>query len=273
MEDLNEEINTIKNNTITKNVLFYKISTDDTSMLVTDCRLKIIKDRFNSDFVNFKNKLGNSPEFIIEEIKKDNTFFFGSICKIDESIDPFTKLKFANENKTIKSDDIIFNHYTYFYLDYNSLYFSCIVSKNIKSPDKYICDFLNHGNIGHYKIVPLSKGLKEMNKYINSFRLSFADNADFVTVKDLQKLDCEIKDFKVEVKLKSKGENFLKNIQKVVSDNRKHLRIASVGNDDEDYDLIKGIFSKKAKIIIPANFEDKIDTIMLLLKEQLLNAK
>ena len=273
METQNEEIDVIKNQTITKNVLFYKISTEDPSILVTDERLKIIKEKFNYDRVKYKNKLGNSTEFIIEEIKKESDYFFGSICKIDDSIDPFTQLKLANNNIMIENNDIIFNHYTYFYLDYESLYISCIVSKNIQSPDKYISNFLNYGNLGFFKIVPLSKGLEEMNQYVNSFKLRFANNVDFAPINELQKLGCEIKDFKVEVKLKNKKDCLLENIKKLVSNNKKHLKIASIGNDEEDYDLIKGIFSKKAKIRIPSNFKDKIETILLLLREQLVNAK
>ncbi len=273
MEDLNEEINTIKNQTITKSVLFYKISVDDPSILSDNDRLRILKNKLNNEKIEYENKIYNSTKFIIKEISKDNNYFFGSICKTDSSIDIFTKLELINENEQINYDEIIFNHYTYFYIDYESLYISCIISKNIQSPDKYISHFLNFNNIGFFTILPLSKSLNDINDYINSFNLTFINNTDFESLKALENLDCEIKTYKVDVKLKNKGKNFIKNFNEIVNKNRKHLRTASVGNDDEEYDLIKNTFSKKAKINIPTNYEDKIDTIRLLLETELLKAK
>lgn len=268
-----ENLNIIKDRTIIKNVLFFRISTDEPAMIVTDERLKIIKNKFNNSTVIFKNKINNSTEFVIKEISKNNDFFFGSICKTDDNLDPFTKLTFVNTESTLENDEILFNHYTYFYLDYKTLYISCIISKNIQSPDKYIANFLNHNNFGTFRVIPLAKSLKDINNYINSFRLSFVNNSDFKELNILPMLDCDVKDYKIYVKLKSKGDKFLDSLKSFVNKNKKHLRIASVGNCEEDYDLIKDTFSKKAKIKIPTDYEDKIDTIRLLLEEELIKAK
>ena len=76
MEDLNEEINTIKNQTITKSVLFYKISVDDPSILSDNDRLRILKNKLNNEKIEYENKIYNSTKFIIKEISKDNNYFF-----------------------------------------------------------------------------------------------------------------------------------------------------------------------------------------------------
>lgn len=273
MEQLNEELNTIKDKTITKSVLFYKIIIDDPSMITVEDKLNILKNKFNNQFVEYKNKIYDSTQFVIKEISKNDKYFFGSICKIDSSIDIFTKLELVNGEEQLNSDEIIFNHFTYFYIDYESLYISCIISKNIQSPDKYISNFINFNNVGFFTILPLSKSLNDINNYINSFNLSFVANTDFEPLKALENLDCEIKNYNVNVTLKSKGKNFIENFKKVVNKNKEHLRIASVGNDEEEYDLIKNTFSKKAKIKIPADYETKIDTIRLLLETELIKAK
>lgn len=256
---------------VEKDVLFYKISTDDLSLLDPAKRITNIKEKFINNKICFEKKLDNDNTIKIEEISKDSNYFFGSICKTDDSNDYFTKVTNKNNNETLDNDDILLNHYTYFYVDFNSLHISCIISKNIQSADKFIEIFINNNNFGDYKIIPIAKTMEEINN-INCFRLSLAGVEDFEPMNKLNDLDCDIKDYKIEVKLNRIGPKFLQNIKELVKNHKTNTRIASVGNDTESFNLLTGLFSKKATIKIYSNYEEDIDTIRKLLQSELLKA-
>lgn len=270
----NDEKEVLQKNakSVDKSVLFYHISTDSPALASTDFRRN-----------NLITTLGNmtSPYVIdwyddskvkIEKISGDDKYFFGSICKINDSLDFFTKIKSKSSDKEIDQNDLIFNYYTYFYIDYESFGISIIISKSIQTADRLIEKLLNRGNFEHYTVVPLSKSLEQIENSVNNLTLSLFGISDFEPIRALNKLDCEVEDYKVSVKLSKTGSNFVENIKSIVKKNKENTRIAKIGNDTESYDLLKEVFSRKAKIKVYSDYINNIDSIRQILENELLEA-
>ena len=121
-------------------------------------------------------------------------------------------------------------------------------------------------------VIPLSKSLTQIENSINTLTLSLSGVQDFEPIKALNKLDCEVKDYKVKIKLKKSGNNFVENIKYIVRKNKGNTRIAKIGNDTESYDLLREVFSIKAKIKVYTDYENNIDSIRQILEMELFKA-
>lgn len=269
----NEKIEAISKNvkSVDKSVLFYRISTDAPALASRDYRIKnLIVTLSNLDSPRILQWYDSQIQ--IEKIKSNEDYFFGSICKTNDALDVFTKIKNKKNNEEIDQDNIIFDYYTYFYIHYNSLGISIIISKSIQSADKVIENFINSGNYENYTVVPLSKSLSQIENSINTLTLSLSGVEDFEPIRALNKLDCDVKDYKVKIKLRKTGNNFIDNIKYIVNKNKANTRIAKIGNDTESYDLLKNVFSIKATIKVYSDYEDNIDKIRQILELELFKA-
>lgn len=227
MDNEENEVIPINAKSVDKSVLFYHISTDEPALTSTEYRQKNLVHTLNG--MNKPHKLKWYDSTIqIDKIKSNEKYFFGSICKTNDTLDVFTKIKNKENNQEINQKDIIFNHYTFFYVDYKSFGISIIISKSIQSADKVIEEFINSGNYEHYTIVPLAKKLSQIEDSINSLTLSLFGVEDFEPIRALNKLDCEINDYKVSLKLKKSGKNFVENIKSIVKRNKGNVRIAKI---------------------------------------------
>ncbi len=269
----NEEIEVLPKNakSVDKSVLFYHISTDAPALASTEYRKKnliLSLNNINEPYIMpwYDSKIQ------IEKIKSNEKYFFGSICKMNDNLDFFTKIKSKTNDEEIDQKDLIFNYYTYFYIDYESLGISIIISKSIQTADKIIENLLNKGNFNRYTVVPLSKNLSQIENSINTLTLSLFGVEDFEPIRALNKLDCEVSDYKVNIKLKKSGNNFIENIKSIVKNNKGNTRVAKIGNDNESYDLLRDVFSIKAKIKVYSNYENNIDSIRQILEVELFKA-
>jgi len=269
MDNEENEVIPINAKSVDKSVLFYYISTDDPALTSTEYRQKnLIFTLSNMNKPHILHWYDSTIQ--IEKIKSTENYFFGSICKTNDTLDVFTKIKNKENNQEIK--EIIFNHYTYFYIDYKSFGISIIISKSIQSADKVIEKFINSGNYEYYKIVPLAKKLSQIEDSINSLTLSLFGVEDFEPANVLNKLDCEINDYKVALKLKKTGKNFIENVKSIVKKNKGNLRIAKIGNQTESYDLLREVFSIKANIKVYSDYENNIDSVRQILELELFKA-
>ncbi len=93
-----------------------------------------------------------------------------------------------------------------FYLDFNNMGASIIKTQKIPSSDTYIKSLIGNNSYIHISLEPFKKNEQEIkDMIINKISISFFDNSqDFIELKNINKEDCEISDFKIEAKLKKK---------------------------------------------------------------------
>ena len=91
--------------------------------------------------------------------------------------------------------------------------------------------------------------------YINKIAVSFYNNSqDFIELKNINRDDCEITDFKFEAKLKKSKKSFISDLVNGYKGN-KAIKKFSVSSDTEEVDMIKSIFTKQVSIEITKDYK------------------
>lgn len=202
-----------------------------------------------------------------EKITLDKEHIFASICRTSD-LDVLTEIKSKGKEIGDKSD-IILESYTYFYVSFEKKGVSIIKTQKIPIADGYISDLISSQSFINVHLEPFKKTeeeIKDLN--INKIILSFCENYDFIELKNINKEDYEISEFKIEAKLKKVKKNFIKNIISKYKNNENIKRI-SVSTDTEEVDLIKNIFTKQVSIELTKDYKDDFPQFEDTLKNEL----
>ena len=219
-------------------------------------------------FDMFKNTNIVSNEGItFEKISLDKSHIFASICRTSD-LDVLTEIR---GKKGINVKDIILESYTYFYIDFINLGISIIKTQKIPQADGYIKNLIIKNSYINISLEPYKKSDKEIKQMlINKMSISFYDNtSNFIELKNINKSDCEISEFKIEAKLKKINTNFVNNLVNRCKNNNAIKKI-SVSSDTEEVDLIKSIFTKQVSIELTKDYKNDFAQIEDTLKRELL---
>ncbi len=254
------------NRTYKKLLNFYKIAVDPSFKDLTKTESQLL---FEAVTAFFKEKSKNSIQDIsFEKISLDENHFFGCIYKTSE-IDILTNLKNNKTHNNISIDDIIMENFTYFYIDFNNLFISSIKTQKIQSIDSYMRDLLESKNSLNLRIAPLEKNEEEMKELnAKSINISFYNADKYVGLKDTRKFDCQFESLKLEAKVKSHGNNFIKNLKNYFTSNSDVKRI-SISTNDEDIDILKNVFTKHVSIELSKDYFKDLSIIENKLSEEL----
>ena len=258
-----------KEKTYKKLINFYKILVDPSFLDASKTSSEIIKEKIAKIFHEQDSFKLN--DIIIQNIELDDNYFFGSICRKSD-LDVLTEIKNAKNDKSISNTDIIIENYTYFLINFNTLSFSVIKTKNIPKSDEFIRDFITKITLLNVTVAPFAKSESEIKSMIaNSFELTFYDNSNkYIGLKETGLQDCEFKELSIKAKLKEKSGNkkimpTLLNLFKGNSD----VKSLSASTDSEDIDLLKNSFTKHVMIELSKNYKDDINKIKQVLANEL----
>lgn len=263
----NQSNSDTKEKTYKKLINFYKILVDPSfydanktaSDIIKECIIKTFRsqDTFQLD------------EIVIQNIELDNDYFFASICR-QSDLDVLTEVKNAKNDKSINNADIIIENYTYFLINFKTLSFSVIKTKNIPKSDDFIKDFITKISLLNISVAPFAKTESEIkNMVANSFALTFYDNSNkYIGLKDTALYNCEFQELSIKAKLKDKNKNFITTLLRLFKGNS-DVKSLSASTDSEDIDLLKNSFTKHVTIELSKNYKDDIHKIKEVLAKEL----
>lgn len=258
-----------KEKTYKKLINFYKILVDPSFHDASKTNSEIIKEKITKVFHDQDSfKL---DDILIQNIELDDNYFFGSICR-QSDLDVLTEVKNAKNDKSISNADIIIENYTYFLINFSTLSFSVIKTKNIPKSDEFIKDFITKITLLNISVAPFAKTESEIKSMIaNSFELTFYDNSNkYIGLKGTGLYDCEFKELSIKAKLKEKNRNkeVMSALLKLFKGNS-DVKSLSASTDSEDIDLLKNSFTKHVMIELSKNYKDDIGIIKQVLAKEL----
>lgn len=226
-----------------------------------------------------KNQLekvySNSPSYthngiIYEKIFSDDNCFFGYAQKTSSPKDLLTKIKDKKTKKTLNIDELIFEHRTYFFIDFKHEAISFIKTKNFQNLLGLV-NLFSYNSALNVDFIPFKKNAKEIDSFnASTLNLTVYDPDEFIEIKGINKNDAEIEAVTIECKLKKRSPKFMENIRNLAKNSHENIKGISVSSNDENLDVIRGLFTKHA--IVELTEEDSInkDNIKNILCQKLL---
>lgn len=243
---------------------FYKIIFEPSFIDSTKPKNVILYECFFNIFNN--NSIVYNEGITFEKISLDTDHIFASICRTSD-LDILTEIR---NSKGIEVEDIILESYTYFYIDFNQMGVSVIKTQKIPVTDGYIKNLITSNSYINLSLEPFKKSDTEIKSMaINKFSLTFFDNSnDFIELKNINKDDCELSEFKIEARLKKVNPNFVSDLISKYK-NAKEIKKISISSDTEEVDIIKSIFTKQVSIELTKDYKKDFSKIEETLKNEL----
>ncbi len=207
---------------------------------------------------------------IVEKLNIDASGFFGVLKRNSSINDILTEIRDKKTNSLIEAEDLIFNHYTYFYIDYNSLYVSYIKTKNFQNIEFIISNIFDKATFLNVKVYPIKKSdeqIKSINA--NCFSMKFSNPEKFVELIDTNKYDAQIDTAEISLKFRNPNPNIASTLHDLIRRNPKDVKKVSVSTDTETTDLVKMIFTREATIELSEDDKANLIRIHKLLQTEL----
>lgn len=250
-----------------KYINFYRIIFQPSFKDINTCNTNILKEIFNELYKI--DTFINIDDVKIELIEKTDNYFFGCLHKKSD-IDILTEIKSTINGDNIDLDELIFEHITYFYIDYKNMCISIIKTQRIQNSSTNITKLLMRNSEYNFDILPFKKSEKEVKQMTaTGLKLSFVDiENDFVLLDDLNKDGCEFSHVNMQLKLKKTNDNF---ITKIIDKykNNKMVKKLSISTDSEDIDILKNTFTKQVAINLSKSFKEDLNSIKDALRDEL----
>lgn len=289
----NQKETIMKEKEYKKFINFGKLSLSEPSILVNENNfIEQIKEDINSKFNNsneytidtiFDTKkekvVSREEKLVFTKLSSSDDHFFGTFSRISNSKDVLTDIVDNESNEKIDPESIYFEHNTLFYIDFSKKGVSFIKTNHIKNVYPFLELFLNNNNLLNIKLLPLVKTEKEIrDTVITELTIACVQNNninpinDFIEMKNLEKMGCTIKDFKLSITFGEVKSHFSDSIMNFRNKNNKNLKKMSISTLNEDIDLITNTFTKSVPIKLNNNYEQDYSTIETTLKFELLKA-
>lgn len=251
-----------------KYINFYNICMEPSLKPLNLTDNQLIKETCEQVFIT-KNTV-SSDNIVIEAIEKGTNYLFGCLHKNSE-IDILTEIKSSINGEDLNLDDLIFEHITYFYIDYDYMCMSIIKTQRIQNSSTSIASILFKNSKYNYQIQPFKKDQSEIDQMLaTGYKLTFVDvDKDFVILDELNNDDCELSQFHIEARFKKVPKNFIKKIIAKYKSNEKVKKL-SISTDNEDIDILKNTFTKQVAINLSKDFKQDLNSIKISLKDELL---
>lgn len=217
-------------------------------------------------------------KLVFTKLDSSNEYFFGTFSRVSNNKDVLTDIIDNTSQEKISPDSIYFEHNTLFYIDFERQAVSFIKTNHIKNVYPFLELFINDNNILNIGIAPLVKTEKEIQEsIITQVEITCATteidpNAEFVEMKNLEKMGCKVKDYKLSVSLENTKTSFSKNLLAFCSRNKKKLKKMSISTSNENIDLLTNTFTKSVPIKLNNNYEQDYSTIQYALRNELIKA-
>lgn len=265
--------------TIKKTIYFFKTVPKCTLFADGDSDTDVLRKMFSKRFPKTGVYKSRDDQYGIEILSFDDNYIFGTFLKKDDSTNKFMKLTLVKndtpEEIDFNSQKVIFEYYSFFYVDLNKCMTSIISNKQSGKFTDIINQFLFEENYHiyffPYTIDSIDDAIKKFSK-VKAIEAAYNPAESERTFKTMQQYNKEKEDNSIEVsklefkiKIKHTGANFPDVLKQISAESEKYKKYKIVGDSQDGieqvFDILEKVLYRSAQIEIDGSPTENIGFI------------
>ena len=265
--------------TIKKTIYFFKTVPKCTLFADGDSDTDVLRKMFSKRFPKTGLYKSREDQDGIEILSFDDNYIFGTFLKKDDSTNKFMKLTLVKndtpEEIDFNSQKVIFEYYSFFYVDLNKCMTSIISNKQSGKFTDIINQFLFEENYHiyffPYTVDSIDDAIKKFSK-VKAIEAAYNPAESERTFKTMQQYNKEKEDNSIEVsklefkiKIKHTGANFPDVLKQISAESEKYKKYKIVGDSQDGieqvFDILEKVLYRSAQIEIDGSPTENIGFI------------
>lgn len=265
--------------TIKKTIYFFKTVPKCTLFADGDSDTDVLRKMFSKRFPKTGVYKSRDDQYGIEILSFDDNYIFGTFLTKDDSTNKFMKLTLVKndtpEEIDFNSQKVIFEYYSFFYVDLNKCMTSIISNKQSGKFTDIINQFLFEENYHiyffPYTVDSIDDAIKKFSK-VKAIEAAYNPAESERTFKTMQQYNKEKEDNSIEVsklefkiKIKHTGANFPDVLKQISAESEKYKKYKIVGDSQDGieqvFDILEKVLYRSAQIEIDGSPTENIGFI------------
>lgn len=258
--------------TIKKTIYFFKTVPKCTLFADGDSDTDVLRKMFSKTGV-YKSR---DDQYGIEILSFDDNYIFGTFLKKDDSTNKFMKLTLVKndtpEEIDFNSQKVIFEYYSFFYVDLNKCMTSIISNKQSGKFTDIINQFLFEENYHiyffPYTVDSIDDAIKKFSK-VKAIEAAYNPAESERTFKNMQQYNednsIEVSKLEFKIKIKHTGANFPDVLKQISAESEKYKKYKIVGDSQDGieqvFDILEKVLYRSAQIEIDGSPTENIGFI------------
>lgn len=262
--------------TIKKTIYFFKTVPKCTLFADGDSDTDVLRKMFSKRFPKTGVYKSRDDQYGIEILSFDDNYIFGTFLKKDDSTNKFMKLTLVKndtpEEIDFNSQKVIFEYYSFFYVDLNKCMTSIISNKQSGKFTDIINQFLFEENYHiyffPYTVDSIDDAIKKFSK-VKAIEAAYNPAESERTFKNMQQYNednsIEVSKLEFKIKIKHTGANFPDVLKQISAESEKYKKYKIVGDSQDGieqvFDILEKVLYRSAQIGIDGSPTENIGFI------------
>lgn len=262
--------------TIKKTIYFFKTVQKCTLFADGDSDTDVLRKMFSKRFPKTGVYKSRDDQYGIEILSFDDNYIFGTFLKKDDSTNKFMKLTLVKndtpEEIDFNSQKVIFEYYSFFYVDLNKCMTSIISNKQSGKFTDIINQFLFEENYHiyffPYTVDSIDDAIKKFSK-VKAIEAAYNPAESERTFKNMQQYNednsIEVSKLEFKIKIKHTGANFPDVLKQISAESEKYKKYKIVGDSQDGieqvFDILEKVLYRSAQIEIDGSPTENIGFI------------
>lgn len=262
--------------TIKKTIYFFKTVPKCTLFADGDSDTDVLRKMFSKRFPKTGVYKSRDDQYGIEILSFDDNYIFGTFLKKDDSTNKFMKLTLVKndtpEEIDFNSQKVIFEYYSFFYVDLNKCMTSIISNKQSEKFTDIINQFLFEENYHiyffPYTVDSIDDAIKKFSK-VKAIEAAYNPAESERTFKNMQQYNednsIEVSKLEFKIKIKHTGANFPDVLKQISAESEKYKKYKIVGDSQDGieqvFDILEKVLYRSAQIEIDGSPTENIGFI------------
>ena len=264
--------------TIKKTIYFFKTVPKCTLFADGDSDTDVLRKMFSKRFPKTGVYKSRDDQYGIEILSFDDNYIFGTFLKKDDSTNKFMKLTLVKndtpEEIDFNSQKVIFEYYSFFYVDLNKCMTSIISNKQSGKFTDIINQFLFEENYHiyffPYTVDSIDDAIKKFSK-VKAIEAAYNPAESERTFKTMQQYkekednSIEVSKLEFKIKIKHTGANFPDVLKQISAESEKYKKYKIVGDSQDGieqvFDILEKVLYRSAQIEIDGSPTENIGFI------------
>lgn len=262
--------------TIKKTIYFFKTVPKCTLFADGDSDTDVLRKMFSKRFPKTGVYKSRDDQYGIEILSFDDNYIFETFLKKDDSTNKFMKLTLVKndtpEEIDFNSQKVIFEYYSFFYVDLNKCMTSIISNKQSGKFTDIINQFLFEENYHiyffPYTVDSIDDAIKKFSK-VKAIEAAYNPAESERTFKNMQQYNednsIEVSKLEFKIKIKHTGANFPDVLKQISAESEKYKKYKIVGDSQDGieqvFDILEKVLYRSAQIEIDGSPTENIGFI------------
>ncbi len=262
--------------TIKKTIYFFKTVPKCTLFADGDSDTDVLRKMFSKRFPKTGVYKSRDDQYGIEILSFDDNYIFGTFLIKDDSTNKFMKLTLVKndtpEEIDFNSQKVIFEYYSFFYVDLNKCMTSIISNKQSGKFTDIINQFLFEENYHiyffPYTVDSIDDAIKKFSK-VKAIEAAYNPAESERTFKNMQQYNednsIEVSKLEFKIKIKHTGANFPDVLKQISAESEKYKKYKIVGDSQDGieqvFDILEKVLYRSAQIEIDGSPTENIGFI------------